>query len=213
MANRFPRYTQLLRLYPKAYRDKYAPQMVQTLADMLDDQPNKYARLAIWLRIGVDLPVSIVHQNIMYIGEVSMPTYIKRNGIIAGLLLVPFLLALIANALTATIYHRDLYNSVVWSTPVLTTWIIILPSLALLIALASYINFLQHSPKQTPFFQRLHNVKQVWPIALAGSCGLGILCLVAFHDSAHCPLQNPLHTITQPGKVWQCTTRGFLGGN
>jgi hypothetical protein len=43
--------------------------MVQTLADMLDDQPNSSGRLTVWLRASTELPVGITQQNITSAGE------------------------------------------------------------------------------------------------------------------------------------------------
>ncbi|HSX42711.1 MAG TPA: hypothetical protein VLF59_01355 [Candidatus Saccharimonadales bacterium] len=92
MPNRFPIYELFLRLYPKRYRQQYADQMVQTLADMLEDQSGRSGRLMVWLRASSELPVGIVQQNITSIGEKSMnklaATTNKRLAIIAGVLIV-----------------------------------------------------------------------------------------------------------------------------
>jgi hypothetical protein len=88
MSKRFPVYELFLKLYPKSYRAHYADQMVQTLADMLDDQLDGSGRFMVWLRASSELPVGIVQQNITAIGEEGMgklaTTTNKRLAIIAG---------------------------------------------------------------------------------------------------------------------------------
>jgi hypothetical protein len=69
MPNQFRLYRFLLRLYPKSFRQKYGDQMIQTLSDMLEDQPDQSSRFLVWLRVSSELPFSIVQQNITNLGE------------------------------------------------------------------------------------------------------------------------------------------------
>lgn len=214
MSKKFLLFERSLRLYPKAYREKYGSQIVQTLSDMLDDQPTKAARAKVWARAGMDLTLNLVLQNANSIGDTFMngtPTYVKRSGLISGILLSPFLLAILANSITTLLFSHNLYKSWAWSPAVLVTWVLILPSLACVIALLAYANFVIHNDKQ-PILKRMFNVRQIWPIVVAGLFGFGILFVLVFHDSAHCWTQSPVNSITQWNQTWQCTNNSMLGG-
>lgn len=96
MGKRYPIYRAALRLYPKEYRRQYGDQMLQTVADMLDDQPEKRGRVVIWLRVGSELPLSIMRENITNVGESTMHKLALMNnkrlvgGLAAILLIVLF---------------------------------------------------------------------------------------------------------------------------
>jgi hypothetical protein len=107
MPKRFPIYETCLKLYPKCYREEYADQMVQTLADMLDDQPDKRRQLVVWLRASSELPVAIAQQNVTSIGEKAMnklaTTSNKRLAIIAGIVVAVTLVMSIHNWINHTV--------------------------------------------------------------------------------------------------------------
>lgn len=79
MPKRYPLYELSLRLYPKQFQRRYSRQMVQTMADMLENQPNKTARGLLWIRTGLNLAYTIVQENITNLGEnnVNKPTLTK----------------------------------------------------------------------------------------------------------------------------------------
>lgn len=215
---RFKIYCQLLKLYPESYREKYAQQMTQTLGDMLEDQTSRRAKELVWFRAFADLPAKIISQNALALGGNLMsqtPNYIIRNSLIASLLIMPFFAALIANGLDKAINHHDLHQSWVWSTPVLTGWILVLPALAFIICLVSYVLFVAKSTSNRSIAGRIFDLKRTWTIMLAGLIGLAIIFFLLFHDSAHCWLKGPSHTFRnfhQLSETWQCTSEGFLGG-
>ncbi|MGH7239184.1 MAG: hypothetical protein ACREHG_03850, partial [Candidatus Saccharimonadales bacterium] len=137
---RFPRYSQLLKLYPASYRKDYGEQMLQTLADMLDDSNSRKDRLSIWLRTSFDLPLSAARQQLILTGDVishETPDYVKRNSLVGALLLVPFVLALTANALDKVFYNQTLYHSWLWRKPAASLWAIWLPRVATVGALVT----------------------------------------------------------------------------
>lgn len=92
---RFPNYLRLLYLYPNAYRKLYGEQILQTLADTLDDAPQQ--KVSIWMRILLDLPISVLKRQIRYTRPSmtnNSPTYIKNGALLGAALLLPvFLLA------------------------------------------------------------------------------------------------------------------------
>ena len=86
-----PIYRTTLYLYPKAYRREYGEQMVQTLQDMLDDNESSMERVAIWLRITTELPLSVLKENINNIGEGGMGklvTISNKRLVISGISIV-----------------------------------------------------------------------------------------------------------------------------
>ena len=143
MPRRLAAYQALLLLYPKAYRHHYGNDMVQTLSDMLDGQDSRLGQAKVWLRVSLDLPVSIVQQNLVTIGGSmhSIPHYIKWSGLVGALMLVPFTAAVVANMISVAASGHPLYQTWLWSLPILRTWVLILPGLALALALFGYINY------------------------------------------------------------------------
>lgn len=93
-AKRFRIYAKLLLLYPPSFRQQYGEQLLQTLADMIDDVPSKKEKMAVWLRISWDLPVTICKEHFQLIGEfmdVNKEQNITRITIVSAvLLLLPF---------------------------------------------------------------------------------------------------------------------------
>jgi hypothetical protein len=207
---RFPVYSKILGLYPKPYHRKYETEMLQTTADMLDDAPGLSAKLAIWGKIAVDLPVNITKQQLQYIGGIMQhetPQYIKRNSLIANTLLLPFFAALIANSLDKVINNHTLINSWLWKGPAIELWVLYLPEAALLLALASYIAYLRKGVgnKKSSVLTRVIDVKHLWPVVVPAAVAFGILCILAFHDSVQCWLQSPTHLAGHISQAWQCT--------
>lgn len=72
MHKRLAIYRAALHLYPKRYRQQYGEQMVQTVADMLDDKHGTAEKGMVWLRIYCELPLSIIRENISVIGDSTM---------------------------------------------------------------------------------------------------------------------------------------------
>ena len=142
------------------------------------------------------------------------PTYIKETGLIAGILVLPFCAALAANGLDKVINDRTLYHSWLWHMPVLGIWVLWAPAVALLLATATYARYrakpaaASKRSRHEPSF----DVMRTWPVLLPGVFAFSILCMLAFHDSAHCWVQNPVSSVTRFHQTWQCTKQGFLGG-
>jgi hypothetical protein len=184
---------------------------------MLDDQPSSFGRINVWLRAAIDLPISIINENTLAIGDNFMkdtPNYIKRNGIVSSILLLPFILAVASNSIDRIFFGHTLYQSWLWSRAAILTWIVILPALALALAISSYVTYLvtNHGRRKLSLIQRLFDIKHTWPVILTGVFALGVVFILLFHDSAHCWRQNPIDFFTQWHQTWQCTAKGFLGG-
>jgi hypothetical protein len=207
---RFPIYSKLIALYPADYRKQYADQILQTTADMLDDAHSRSERIAVWSRISLDLPLSIGRQQVRSIGgymQRETPSYIVRNSVIAAFLLLPFITAISANTVDKLLSNTTLYSTWLWKMPALDIWVLILPTAALGLALASYAAFIirgTNALKSSPL-RRALDIKRAWPIALPAVFALGILFLLMFHDSTQCWLQSPSHLIMHLPETWKCT--------
>lgn len=217
MSTRFPRYEKLLKLYPKAYRDKYGAEILQTLEDMLDDQPTSLGRAKVWLRTFLDLPIDVFNQNALAIGNDFInetPDYIKQNGFFSGLLLLPFFLIVAINAIDRALFNHTLYHSWLWSQVSIITWIVVFPSLAIAIALYGYITYLVRGTGKNKLSlkDKILDVRRTWPVIISGLFAVSVIFILLFHDSAHCWRQNPVYFVTKWHQTWQCTTDGFLGG-
>ena len=205
--NRFPIYSQVLKLYPDKYRQEYGQQMLQTTADMLDSTPSSITRFLVWSKVVFDLPINITKQQIQYSGGMHMkdtPSYIKTNSILSSLLLLPFIAALLANGLDKVIHNHTLYGSWLWKTPFIQLWVLYLPVAAFLLAAGSYLFYLTKY-KRTNWLNRIADIKRSWPIILPAIFAFGILFLIAFHDSGQCLVQTPAHFISHMSQTWQCT--------
>jgi hypothetical protein len=203
---RFPHYRKLLQLYPANYRKRYGDQMLQTLADMLDDAPTRAQKLTVWSRVAFDTPVSVAKQQLIYTGEVmdhEMPSYIKRNAIISAALLVPFMLALIANSADQLANGSTLYYSWLWRMPVLGIWVLYLPLAAAVIAFVSLAIFLKRT-KHRNWLRAVLDIRHDWPVVIVLLAGVSILGLVQLHDTVQCVAGNPLREAHQLHQTWQC---------
>lgn len=204
MAKHFKLYEHALGLYPSNYREAYAEQMLQTLHDMLADQPSRSARTRIWLRAWSDVLSTVVQQNLAASQQAALQTNreVRVATTVGGSLMLPFIIILLANAIARLAFNHDLYRSWLWATPVLTTWIVIFPGLALIIAITETVRALRKKMK----------LVRLWPLAVIGLTGLGVLGLVVFHDSTHCLVHNPVFVARNVHQTLQCVRHGMLGG-
>jgi hypothetical protein len=178
--------------------------MLQTLDDMLDGQSSKAGQLLVWLRVGLDLPVTITSQQLMYTGGImknEMPSYLKRNPLIGTALLLPFWIILAANAL----YPQAVGSSSDWKR---TLWVllVIFPAAACLLNLGTFLKWT--TERKAPLWRSLLELHYSWPAVLLASLGLLISLFVPFHDSVHCLTGNPVHELQNWHATWQCIQRG-----
>lgn len=202
LAERFPIYSKILKLYPASYQQKYGEQMLQTLADMLDDAPSPMHRGVVWLRTVLDLPVSLAQQQMHYAGNAfanETPRFVRRNALVSLVLFAPFVAIVIVNDATA----HGLYHTWLWSVGVLLTWIIVLPALGFLLSISTLFVWLAKNHKRG-ILKNLSDVRHNWPMTAAVLFGLGLLTLVFFHDSVHCVTGNPVRELRNFHDTWRC---------
>lgn len=199
---RFPKYSKLLYLYPTAYRKQYSEQMLQTLADMLDDAPAK--KSTIWTRTMLDLPLSAVHQQLSYTGAVmtnDTPKYVKNSALIGAVLLLPFFVLAIAHSVDS-----GLQNSIYWHFRVLFTFFVLLPSIAFLLTTVAFVSWLVERRKQEKksLFAELFDLRRNWYLFTVLIVGLGIVGMVYGHDSVRCVTKNPIRAAEHMSQTLSC---------
>lgn len=199
---RFPTYRKLLCLYPAAYRAKYGEQMLQTLADMLDDAPTHKA--AIWTRTLLDLPVSVCKQQLIYTGDTmthDTPKYVKNSSLIGAALLVPFFVLAIAHSI-----DNALQFSVLWRFDILFTFFAVFPATAFLLTTVALISWAAERRKaeKKSWVSELLDIRRNWSLLAVLMVGLGIVGLVFFHDSVHCVTGNPVRELHNPRQTLHC---------
>jgi len=197
LAERFPRYSQLLRLYPARYRKRYGDEILQTLADMLDYAASPAERRRVWVRTALDLPLAATQQQLITIGETMHESpFIKRSSIISALLLLPFFAALAVNGLDKALRNQTLYHSGLWSMPWLGLWVLYLPLLAGTIALVSIVIIIMRNHKIS--------LSATWPLVGVLGVSLSIVGMVLFHDSVHCVTGNPVRELRNARATLSC---------
>jgi len=205
LIKRFPHYSKLLRLYPVAYQKEYGEQMLQTLADMLDDPHEKPA--AVWARTVLDYPISIMYQQLSYT-EANMqhnPQYIKRTAVLGAWLVAPFFLFVVVNGTN----NHWLEHSMLWHTNFLLTWLVLLPSIAVILNLAALLRWVrqQRNTAHASAWKALTDVRRTWPLIAIALIGLGILAIIFGHDSVHCITGNPIRELRNLHQTLQCIQR------
>lgn len=197
---RFPVYGRLLRLYPLTYQERYRAEMLQTLADMLDD-PERPSAL-VWARTIIDLPLSLAHQQLSYAGGImknETPIYVKRNSAIAASLITPFFVLIVVNSL----FHHALDFTNSWKR--LFTWLIIgLPAVALILSLVTFIKW---SARQKSIWKSLFDFRHNWLLVIPGGLALLIVLFVPFHDSGPCLAHSPVKELRNFSNTVRCIQR------
>jgi hypothetical protein len=187
--------------------------MLQTLDDMVEDQPTATSKNLIKTKAYMELPLSIVQQNFV-VASASFfndtPDYARQTSTVGAILMIPFFLIILTDATE----RPGLTSSTVW-VAVLTVSLLALPALAFVINTLSYLVWLRGSNghKKSSLRARVFSFKQTWPMLAVGGAGLALCLIVLFHNSAHCIIGNPVRTVHNPSQTWQCISRGFLGGS
>ncbi|MFI5240441.1 MAG: hypothetical protein ACHQUB_01910 [Candidatus Saccharimonadia bacterium] len=211
-------YSKLTELYPKEFKESYQQPLIATTEDMIEGAKSSKQAKKLLRASYLDLPISIASEHFKVMENILMhktPLYIKRNGLIAGLLLLPFVAALLANSVDKVLYNHTLYHSWLWSFPYLRLWVVYFPTLALIITGISFVTYLaqERSKQQTSLVKLFFDVRQNWPITLTGALALFVILALFFHDDAFCVVQNPISTLTHLNSTWTCLRTGFLGGH
>lgn len=200
----------LLLLYPEQYRKRFADEMLLTFEDLYQEKVAQEGQAGIlfWLRISFDIFISALEQHRKQMQKLGMKKYlgktlhINKYNIIGLVLLLPFfsvfLISLFARIAQGdlTHYNRPVYSllshSLLYWFPVLFTWVILFPALAIIVNLVPLIkNIIK---KHGSLFE-FSFIRQNAITLLILAVGIGFLAIIKFHDFAPCFI----HGILQVG--------------
>ena len=140
----------------------------------------------------------------------DMPQFVKRNALLAGLMLAPFILAIILNTLDQVFRHQTLYESWGWSTPVLMVWALWLPTIAVVLSGISLVLYVIRRARDTKqaAVQVALQAQYFWPLLVTLCAGLFLLALLFGHDSVHCVTGSPVRELQEWRETLRCIQRG-----
>jgi len=171
---RFKGYARLLSLYPAGYRKRYGEQLLQTIADMVDDAPSASEKFIVWLRISLDFPVTVCKEHFQVIGD-RMNTNKSYNAgrntfVSAGLFLLPIIMLTVNRMLMLSGPGRGIptYYLVVASS--------IFPILAIVVAGSAMYRLLRGNKATRP------NLRQIAPLAFVCLASLVFLSWILLED-------------------------------
>lgn len=170
---RFKVYAKLLYLYPSSYRKQYGEQLLQTIADMVDDAPSPSAKAAVWIRISFDLLITAGKEHFEVIGDfmTAKKNYnANRNALISGLLL---LLPIVALAINRALMISGPGRGV--PTYLLVMAAVIFPVLAITLA-----GFTLHTLLRSTKGPLSGRLRRVWPLTLVCLASLVFLALIVW---------------------------------
>lgn len=200
-------YKKILLLYPQQYRRQYGAQIVQTIEDMLVNEPRRLQRVYIWTKEIMVLPGNIFEQHMADIAHKGGLTSSALMGLISLVLLAPFFAAMMLDEVSERLYNQHLYGTWFWSKPILTIWVIALPLISLFISLVTYLVLTLRASIRAGRISL--QARRLWPLIATALISSGVLFVVAFHDSAGCWLGGA----TNLNEAVQCTERVFLNSD
>lgn len=191
----------LLLLYPASYLRKFGKEMLITFEDMYQEKMLRDGEIGFtfWFSIFLDIIKSTFEQHRVALKKQGMKKYvnktlhINRYNVIGTLLLLPFLSVLSIDLLARfaqddiTHYNRPLYlylsHTVFYWTPILVIWVILFPTLAVLLNL---IPLIQNIIKKHGSLFKLSFIKHNALTLTILAIGLGFLAIIKLHDFAPC---------------------------
>lgn len=193
-------YQASLRLYPDSYQARYNKQILQTMHDVLKNEPSAMRRHWYVLKEITTNPLNALEQYVIVFSKQKHVTPKTLISLIALGLLVPFFIALSVDEVAEFATGDHLYNTWLWSRGVLITWIAVLPFISLVIALSVYIiSLIRQKKKRSPF------AKRYWLLIGTIFLSASILFLVVFHSGARCWITN-----SSPDAIVNCTQKSIL---
>jgi hypothetical protein len=146
-------YELLLLLYPEPYLKKFGREMLYTFQDMRDEEQSRHGMVgvAFWSSILIDTLLSALHEHREVIRKDGMKKYLYQTlklnnyNLVSLVLLLPYFVMMVID-LTGRVLQGDLrhYNPATYAAlsqtplywyPILFTWVIIFPILAIIISL------------------------------------------------------------------------------
>jgi len=205
-ADRF--YEMLLLLYPEAYRNRFGAEMLCTFQDMRAEERTKHgnAGIGFWSDILIDTLLSALREHGETLRKEGMKKYLQQTlklnnfNLVSLILLLPFLIMGCID-FAGRILQGDLgrYNPATYAAlsntplywyPILFTWVILFPILAVIISL---IPLAINSKKSS--WHGIDYLKQNPVNVIIITVGILLLAAVKLHDFLPCMV----HSITLQG--------------
>jgi len=200
-ADRF--YELLLLLYPETYQNRFGVEMMYTFQDMRAEERTKHGKVGIgfWSGILIDTLLSALHEHGEALRKEGMKKYLQQTlklnnyNLVSLVLLLPFLIMGCID-FAGRILQGNLgrYNPAAYSVlsqtplywyPILFTWVILFPLLAVIISL---IPLAINSRKSS--WRGIDYLKQNPVSVIIITVGILLLAVVILHDFAPCMVNN-----------------------
>ncbi len=195
----------LLLFYPKEYKKKFGNEIQILLKDLYQEELATRREVEIWFWISksMDIIKNAFIQHIDLINQQGMKKYLKsefnfnRYNLIGTIFLTPALTVFAIDLISRVIqfdlvhYNRPVYNFLshtpLYWYPVLVTWVIVLPTLAVIINLIPLIKNMQSKKKS--IYVKLFNKQNLFSLIIL-FLGLMFLAIIKLHDFAPCILHG-----------------------
>ena len=200
-ADRF--YELLLLLYPEAYRNRFGVEMLYTFQDMRAEERTKHGNpgVGFWSTIVIDTLLSALREHGEALRKEGMKKYLQQTlklnnyNLVSMILLLPFLIMgcidLAGRILQGNLGHDNpaiyaaLSQTPLYWYPILFTWVILFPILAVIISL---IPLAINSKKSS--WRSIDYLKQNPVSVIIITVGILLLAVVILHDFAPCMVNN-----------------------
>ena len=204
-------YEMLLLLYPEPYRKKFGREMLYTFQDMRAEEQTKHGNAGIdfWSSILIDTVLSALHEHGDILRKEGMKKYLHQTlklnnyNLISLILLLPFLLMgcidFAGRILQGDLGHYNpgtyaaLSQTPLYWYPILFTWVILFPILAVVVSL---IPLAINSKKSS--WRGIDYLKQNPVGVIIITVGILLLAAVKLHDFLPC-MVHMVHTISLQG--------------
>lgn len=199
--------TFFLQLYPIPYRKKFGQEIYYVFQDVYNEELAKHGKVTggFWILQAFDFIKSAGEQHVSLINKIGMKKYlnkslhINRYNVIGFILLLPFLSVFLIDVISRiaqgdlTHYNRPVYtmlsHTLFYWTPILFIWVIVSPTLAVLINLIPLIQNLKKKHAEIKLFTFIRqNIVTLLIVAI----GLGFIAIIKLHDFAPCVFHGTL---------------------
>ena len=195
----------MLSFYPVRYRKRFGQEMLFVFEDLCKEELEKHQKLTVNFLFQelADVTISIVQEHIHEVQQKGMKKYLQQTlhinkfNVIGGVLLLPAFLVLCIDIISRIAqgdlvhYNRLVYNLLshtpLYWQPILFTWIIVFPFLAVLI---NTIPLIKNVIKNNGHVKDMRFLIQNLITVLLIFFGTFFILLVKFHDFGPCILHG-----------------------
>lgn len=198
-------FTLMLLFYPEEYGKRYGNEMKLVFSDMYSEERSKNGKIGLgfWLHQFADIGKSVIEQHIDTLGKKGMKQYlqqilhINKYNVVGGIFLLPAFIVLCIDVVSRIVqgdlvhYNRPVYSFMshtpLYWYPVLFTWVIIFPFLAVVINLIPLVKNISKTHGKSKYMRFI--AQNIITILLVSFAAFFIL-IVKFHDFGPCMLHG-----------------------